>query len=39
MDVLTLTPGNESPAEMQAYLKKDREAAGELVRIAKVKLD
>jgi tripartite-type tricarboxylate transporter receptor subunit TctC len=39
MDVLTLSPGHESPAEMQAYLKKDREAGGELVRIAKVKLD
>jgi tripartite-type tricarboxylate transporter receptor subunit TctC len=39
MDVLTLTPGKETPAEMQAYMKKDREVAGELVRIAKVKLD
>ncbi len=39
MDVLTLTPSKETPAEMQAFMKKDREIAGELVRIAKVKLD
>ena len=39
MDVLTLTPGHESAAEMRAYLVKDREAGAELVRIAKVKLD
>lgn len=39
MDVLTLTPGQESPAEMRDYLIKDREAGRELVRAAKVKLD
>lgn len=39
MDVLTLTPSKETPSEMQAFMKKDREIAGELVRIAKVKLD
>ena len=39
MDPLTLSPGKETPAEMQAYMKKDREIGGELVRIAKVKLD
>ncbi len=39
MDVLTLTPSQETPAEMQAYMKKDREVAGELVRIAKIRLD
>ena len=39
MDPLTLTPGKETPAEMQAYMKKDRELGGELVRIAKVRLD
>lgn len=39
MDVLTLAPGHETPAEMRAFLKKDREAGGELVRLANVKLD
>jgi tripartite-type tricarboxylate transporter receptor subunit TctC len=39
MDPLTLTPGRDSPAEMAAYMKKDREVGAELVRIAKVKLD
>lgn len=39
MDVFTLTPGRETPAEMRAYLAKDREAGRELVRAAKVKLD
>jgi tripartite-type tricarboxylate transporter receptor subunit TctC len=39
MDVLTLTPGSDSPAEVRAYLIKDRQAAAELVRVAKVKLD
>jgi tripartite-type tricarboxylate transporter receptor subunit TctC len=39
MDVLTLTPGRETPAEMAAYMKKDREVGAELVRTARVKLD
>ncbi len=39
MDVLTLTPGTGTPAEMRDYLVKDRAAGGELVRVAKVKLD
>lgn len=39
MDVLTLTPGRETAAEMREYLVKDRLAAAELVRTAKVKLD
>lgn len=39
MDVLTLTPGEGSPAEMREYLVKDRAAGAELVRVAKVRLD
>jgi tripartite-type tricarboxylate transporter receptor subunit TctC len=39
MDVLTLTPGRETPAEMKAYLVKDRAAGAELVKTSKVKLD
>ena len=39
LDILTLSPGSETPAEMRAYLIKDREAGAELVRIAKVRLD
>lgn len=39
MDPLTLTPGKETPAEMAAYIRKDRELGAELVRVAKVKLD
>lgn len=39
MDVLTLVPGRETPAEMRAFLVKDRAAGAELVRISKVRLD
>jgi tripartite-type tricarboxylate transporter receptor subunit TctC len=39
MDVLTLSPGSETVAEMREYLVKDRLAAADLVRTAKVKLD
>lgn len=39
MDVLTLTPGSGTPAELRAYLAKDRAAGAELVRVAKVRLD
>jgi tripartite-type tricarboxylate transporter receptor subunit TctC len=39
LDVLTLLPGSETPAEMRAFLVKDRAASAELVRLSKVKLD
>ena len=39
MDVLTLTPGSGTPAEVREYLQRDRAAGAELVRVAKVKLD
>ena len=39
MDPLTLAPSRETIPEMQAYLKKDRDAGAVLVKVAKVKLD
>ena len=39
LDPLTLSPGKETGADMVAFMKRDRELGGELVRTAKVKLD